>query len=50
MVSVTPGQHSVDAYSDKSFRNAYDNDWIEMSWNVYSSSKEEFFDPISKSK
>lgn len=30
MVSVTPGQHSLDAYSDESFRNAYDNDWIEM--------------------
>lgn len=34
-MSVTPGQHSLDAYSDESFRNAYDNDWIEMSLFTY---------------
>lgn len=34
-MSVTPGQYSLDAYSDESFRNAYDNDWIEMSLFTY---------------
>lgn len=32
---MTPDQHSLDAYSDEPFRNAYDNYWIEMSLFTY---------------
>ena len=39
-VSVIPGQHSLDAYSDESFRNAYDNNWIEMSLFTYQAKRD----------